>query len=82
MSALEGKKLSEIKKASVAEVRIVENSIEFRNYGETTWYFVLDNRGSKLTRERLQATVRKQLVEAAAGNEDILDYLISQIKEK
>jgi len=82
MSALEGKKLNEIKKSSIAEVRIVENNLEFRYLTETAWYFVLDNRGNKISKDRLQFTVRKQLVEAAAGNEDILDYLINQIKEK
>ncbi len=72
-------KLSEIKKENIEEVSYstLDNLI-IRYKGETEWFFVHDNQGNKIPKGKDISILEK----AAVGNEDILNYLLSKVKEK
>jgi hypothetical protein len=82
MSITEGKKLNEIRKNDVDVVSFTEEkNFIFRYKGDATWYFVFDNDRKKISKQKIDESLEFAKI-SKAGNEEILTYLIAQIKRK
>lgn len=72
-------KLGDIRKENIEKVSYsAQDNLIIRYRGETEWYFVYDNQGNKMPRGKDKYILEK----AAAGNEDILNYLLSRAEEE
>ena len=74
MCISKGYKLSKITKADIQSVRYSNGNIVFQQKDSSEWYYVYDNFGNKISRDCTS--------NMAAGNEDILDYLLSNAEDK
>jgi|GEM_PF-3848927 len=71
-------KLSEIRKENIEKVGYSnQGNLIIRYKGETDWYFVYDNQGNKIPK----GTPKQILEKGAAGNEDILNYLLQEAEK-
>lgn len=71
-------KLSEIKKENIERVSYSDQgNLIIRYKGEIDWYLVHDNQGNKIPK----GTSKQILEKAAAGNEDILNYLLKEAEK-
>ena len=71
-------KLNEIIKEKVEKVSYSDQeNLIIRYKNETEWYFVYDNTGNKIPKGKDKLILEK----GAAGNEDILDYLLDEAKK-
>lgn len=78
MGIAKGVKLSEIRKDDVERVSYSDQgNLIIRYKGETEWCLVYDNQGNKIPKGKDKYVLEK----AAAGNEDILNYLLSEAEE-
>jgi len=85
MSITRGHKLDNIKKNNVEEVGYSDQgNLIFRNRGDSEWYFVFDNNQSKMPKTKIENfSIREKTADAAitlnaAGNEDVLAYLLGK----
>jgi hypothetical protein len=75
MEVTKGFKLSEIKKENVAEVNYSnKENLIFKFKANEEWYFVFDNNGNKIQKNRTTVLMKEVL-----GNPDVLNYLLDML---
>lgn len=78
MSITKSIRLNEVKKENIEKVSYSDQgNLIIRYKGETDWYFVYDNQEKKIPK----GTPKQILEKGAAGNEDILNYLLNRAEE-
>jgi hypothetical protein len=72
-------KLNEIKKENIEKVGYSDQgNLVIRYKGKADWCFVYDNQGNRI----IKGAPKQILEKGAAGNEDILNYLLEEAEKK